>query len=265
MVGHMRVVTMLLSTMTAVSATTVVYSPPVRGPVIRHFDAPADPYAPGHRGIDLSVPVGTVVTAAASGLVAFAGSVAGSLFVSIDHDDGLRSTYSFLSAVLVRSGQVVQRGDAVARSGTGHPGSVDPSHVHFGIRRGSVYLDPEPIIVASLRRDYSTVVRLSTPQSAPQSARSAPQSARGPGDGRVAWLPLPVAALAAVSRCRARAVGGGASRPISHQRRLAHPSGLGHPRPPRRRLRPANRSSSPSGGRCALGRHGACDASCRGH
>ena len=71
---------------------------PVDGPVIRAFDPPGSPYGSGHRGIDIAAPAGTVVRAPAAGVVTFAGSVGGRLFVTIDHGGGLLSTCSFLSA-----------------------------------------------------------------------------------------------------------------------------------------------------------------------
>src|SRR6266511_309497 len=95
----------LLAPWPARSATAHPYLRPVRGAILRHFEPPPTPYAAGHRGIDMAAPVGTPVLASNDGVVAFAGPVAGSLFVSIDHADGLRTTYSFLSAVVVKKGQ----------------------------------------------------------------------------------------------------------------------------------------------------------------
>jgi murein DD-endopeptidase MepM/ murein hydrolase activator NlpD len=117
------------------------YGWPVQGPVTRRFDPPGSPYGSGHRGIDIAVPLGTEVLAAKEGVVAFAGPVAGGLYVSVDHPDGVRTTYSWLSEVSVRAGDEVERGDVLGRSGPGHPG-VDPPHLHLGARLGSVYLDP---------------------------------------------------------------------------------------------------------------------------
>ena len=93
------------------------YAWPVEGPVIGRFDPPGSPYGAGHRGIDIAAPLGSEVRAAASGVVAFAGPVAGALYVSIDHPDGVRSTYSWVGAVLVRRGDPVSREEAIARSG----------------------------------------------------------------------------------------------------------------------------------------------------
>jgi murein DD-endopeptidase MepM/ murein hydrolase activator NlpD len=114
---------------------------PVHGPVIGPFEPPQTPFGSGHRGIDIAVPVGTAVVAAEAGAVAFAGPVGGQLFVTLDHGGGLTSTYSWLSAILVRRGDVVAAGAPIARSGAGHAASAVP-HLHLGVRRDDVYQDP---------------------------------------------------------------------------------------------------------------------------
>lgn len=123
------------------SAGSHPYAWPVRGPVIRPFEPPSGPFGPGHRGIDIGASFGTPVMAAQDGVVAFAGWIAGSLFVSIDHADGVRTTYSWLSDVVVKKGQKVKRGDVIGRSGHGHP-ELSAPHLHFGARIGDVYIDP---------------------------------------------------------------------------------------------------------------------------
>lgn len=117
------------------------YAWPVQGPVIRTFDAPDSPYGSGHRGIDIATALGTPVRAGQSGTVAFAGAVAGGLFISIDHPDGVRTTYSWLSEIHVRRGDSVSKAEVIGASGGGHPG-VDPPHLHFGALVGEVYIDP---------------------------------------------------------------------------------------------------------------------------
>ena len=114
---------------------------PVLGPVIGAFEPPETPFGSGHRGIDIAASVGTVVVAPESGVVSFAGPVGGQLFVTLDHGAGLTSTYSWLSAILVRRGDVIARGSPIARTGLGHPGS-SPAHLHFGVRLDGTYLDP---------------------------------------------------------------------------------------------------------------------------
>jgi len=114
---------------------------PVVGPVVRGFDPPNSPYGSGHRGIDIAAPIGTPVVAPAPGIVTFSGLVAGSLHVTIDQGGGLLSTCSFLSATLVRKGDLVSAGQPIARSGPGHAGDVQPD-LHFGVRLAGQYVDP---------------------------------------------------------------------------------------------------------------------------
>ncbi|HZD19008.1 MAG TPA: M23 family metallopeptidase [Actinomycetota bacterium] len=111
------------------------------GPVIRGFDPPETPFGSGHRGIDIAVAQGTPVLAPESGTVSFAGMVGGHLFVTLDHGGGLSSTYSWVSAALVREGDAIARGSPIALTGLGHPGSTVP-HLHLGVRLDGEYQDP---------------------------------------------------------------------------------------------------------------------------
>jgi murein DD-endopeptidase MepM/ murein hydrolase activator NlpD len=132
----------LLSIMGAAPArASGVWTWPVTGPVIRGFDPPSSPYGTGHRGIDVAASVGTLVRAPATGVVSFAGNVGGRLFVTINHGGGLLSTCSFLSGLLVRKGDTVAAGQAIALSGTGHPGDTTPN-LHLGVRLNGQYVDP---------------------------------------------------------------------------------------------------------------------------
>jgi murein DD-endopeptidase MepM/ murein hydrolase activator NlpD len=128
---------------------------PVAGPVITAFDPPDSPFGTGHRGIDIAAPEGTVVAASAAGVVAFAGPIGGNLFLTLDHGGGLTSTYSWISSRLVRRGDVVIAGQAIALTGWAHPGSAVAS-LHFGVRLDGVYQDPldylSPIDVSSMIR-----------------------------------------------------------------------------------------------------------------
>lgn len=114
---------------------------PVQGPVIRGFDPPDSPYGSGHRGIDIATAFGTPVVAPAAGTVSFAGKVGGRLFLTVQHGGGLASTYSWVSALLVRKNEVVQAGQTIALSGEGHPGSLTP-HLHFAVKLSGEYVDP---------------------------------------------------------------------------------------------------------------------------
>jgi Peptidase family M23 len=134
--------------------------PPVDGPVVRPFQAPAFAYGPGHRGIDLAAAPGTAVRAAGDGVVSFAGAVAGSLHVVVAHGGGqgpaLRTTYAFLAAADVRTGDRVARGQVIGAVGGSGP-EHEPGALHFGLRLGDRYLDPERLFDAC---DLTQLVRL---------------------------------------------------------------------------------------------------------
>ncbi|GEL17783.1 hypothetical protein PA7_16200 [Pseudonocardia asaccharolytica DSM 44247 = NBRC 16224] len=106
------------------------------------FREPAHRYGPGHRGVDLVGRPGQSVRAAREGTVVFAGPLAGRGVVSVQHDDGLRTTYEPVTAA-VAAGAVVRRGEVLGGLEPGHPGCPDPACLHWGVRRGEAdYLDP---------------------------------------------------------------------------------------------------------------------------
>jgi murein DD-endopeptidase MepM/ murein hydrolase activator NlpD len=109
--------------------------------VTRAFDPPPTPYAAGHRGVDLAGAAGTPVLAAGAGVVAFAGLVAGRPVVSVLHPGGLRTTYEPVQPT-VAAGQAVARGTPLGVLVAGHAGCTAAACLHWGLRRGEVYLDP---------------------------------------------------------------------------------------------------------------------------
>lgn len=109
--------------------------------VSRPFDRLANPYGPGHRGVDLSGSPGATVLAAGDGVVVFAGMVAGRPVVSVDHADGLRTTYEPVTTS-VGAGQRVTRGSPIGILSAGHAGCPAAACLHWGLRRGETYLDP---------------------------------------------------------------------------------------------------------------------------
>lgn len=95
------------------SATTPVpvadHRRPAPGAVLRPAEIPEQNWLPGHRGVDLAAAPGTPIRASAAGTVRFAGTVAGTPTVSVDHGGGLRTTYEPVIAQ-VRTGDQVSRG-----------------------------------------------------------------------------------------------------------------------------------------------------------
>ncbi len=111
----------------------VDYDPPVEAPVTDPFRPPAQPWLPGNRGIEYATVPGTPVRAAARGRVSFAGPVAGALHVTVEHPDGIRTSYSFLATVAVSVGAEGAKGQVVGTSA---------ARLHVGARRGDTYIDP---------------------------------------------------------------------------------------------------------------------------
>jgi murein DD-endopeptidase MepM/ murein hydrolase activator NlpD len=132
------------------AASLVRYVPPVPGEVLRAFEPASTRFGAGHRGVDLDHPVGGLVAAAADGIVRYAGPVADTVWVSVEHADGITTSYGPLAALRVRRGDAVRLGDplgALAPGGHGH--EAGDRGLHWGARRGAVYLDPRSLLTAS--------------------------------------------------------------------------------------------------------------------
>jgi murein DD-endopeptidase MepM/ murein hydrolase activator NlpD len=112
---------------------------PLRGtPVVqRGFAPPALAWASGHRGVDLVAKPGEAILAAASGTVAYVGSIAGKPVVSIGHGS-VRTTYEPVVSTLT-VGERVALGQVIGVLGSG---GHCRGCLHWGLREGTSYLDP---------------------------------------------------------------------------------------------------------------------------
>ena len=121
----------------------VSYRSPVDGVVVRPFEPPLTEYGSGHRGVDLEAAPGAEVRAAERGEVRHAGAVAGVVWVSIDHRDGVRTSYGPLTSLRVRAGDEVDRGEVIGLLAAGDHGQPEvDTGLHFGARRDGDYVDP---------------------------------------------------------------------------------------------------------------------------
>lgn len=118
---------------------------PPRPTVVTGYDEPRQRWNPGHRGVDLASSAGATVVAAGDGVIRFAGVVAGKPSVSVQHADGIITTYEPVRAS-VRAGERVRRGDTLGTVEASHPGCPVAACLHWGARRGAGrtadYLDP---------------------------------------------------------------------------------------------------------------------------
>ena len=108
---------------------------PVNGPVGSGFGFRADPFsgrAALHTGLDFPAETGTPILAAAGGMVVTTESHAayGNL-VEIDHGNGLLTRYAHASKVMVKTGDLVKRGQLVAQ--VGNSGRSTGPHLHFEV------------------------------------------------------------------------------------------------------------------------------------
>ena len=118
--------------------------------VMARFQAPAGPFAPGHRGVDLASQVGAAVLVAGPGVVAFAGVVAGRGAVSVEHTGGLRTTYEPVLAI-VRAGDRVVAGQPLGGLEAVASHCAPAACLHWGLRRGETYLDPLTLVGGPVR------------------------------------------------------------------------------------------------------------------
>jgi murein DD-endopeptidase MepM/ murein hydrolase activator NlpD len=117
---------------------------PVRGEVTSAFGARMSPWGEGreiHPGIDIRAPYGAPVDAAGDGEVAFAGRDPGyGALVIIDHGHDIRTLYGHLSAIYVRGGQHVRRGQTIAAIGAS--GRATGAHLHYEVRLADAPVNP---------------------------------------------------------------------------------------------------------------------------
>lgn len=94
-----------------------------------------------HGGTDFRAAIGTKIFASNRGKVVIAKDrfLAGGSVV-LDHGEGVFSMYYHCSAIKVKVGEIVEKGDLIALSG--NTGRVSGPHLHFGILVRGVQVDP---------------------------------------------------------------------------------------------------------------------------
>lgn len=142
--------------MLAIALAVICLSSPVNGPVVAGY-SPQGRYG-GHWGVDFSADIGESVEAPTSGLVTFAGSVAGMNSVTIQPVPGYKVSVSYLREVSLTTGIWIALGSPVGTSGLAHgtPG------VHLSLRIEDRYVDPAAHL-GCRRTDITRALKLVTP------------------------------------------------------------------------------------------------------
>lgn len=94
-----------------------------------------------HSGLDIPAPYGTAIVAAEAGKVTYSGWMNGYGYtIIIDHGGGLSTLYGHNSSLVARVGQVVSRGQTVAKCGS--TGWSTGNHCHFSVLKNGAYVNP---------------------------------------------------------------------------------------------------------------------------
>ncbi|MHB1528173.1 MAG: M23 family metallopeptidase [Acidiferrobacteraceae bacterium] len=122
---------------------------PVRGGWISSpFGPRIDPFTgrPSfHPGIDIADPTGTPIHAMAAGIVTYAGKDGGyGMLVRVADGNGRTTYYGHTSKILVSLGQLVQKGQLIARVGS--TGRSTGPHLHFEVRQNGDPVNPAPYL-----------------------------------------------------------------------------------------------------------------------
>ena len=114
---------------------------PVNGPIVSGFGMR---WGRLHAGVDIAVPNGTPIRAAAAGTVAFTQSEGASggygNYTCVQHGGGISTCYAHQTSFSTSAGAHVSQGQVIGISGcTGH--CLGP-HVHFEVRVNGAPTDP---------------------------------------------------------------------------------------------------------------------------
>lgn len=111
---------------------------PLQGKILQRFNKEQ-----GLEGINIAAPANSIVRAAADGKVIYIGNSVnqyGNLLI-IRHEGEYLTAYAHNSQVMVKKGQQIRKGQAIAK--VGQSGGVEEPQLYFSIRHGKEIIDPE--------------------------------------------------------------------------------------------------------------------------
>ncbi len=139
---------------------------PLRGRITAGFGQRMDPFTGEgafHAGIDIAAPIGTLVRAAADGILFHAGPEAGyGTEILLDHGYGITTKYGHLSRTYVVVGQEVKRGQVIGAVGS--TGRSTGPHLHY-----EVLIQDTPVNPAKYLKGYYGDNLIATAQQPPNS------------------------------------------------------------------------------------------------
>ncbi len=125
--------------------------PPCKGVLLSGFGYRIDPFTKMikmHEGIDIGGPIGTPIVSTADGIVSYTGVQQGyGLCVKINHGSGIETFYAHLSAILVKPGQPIRRGQVIGL--LGNTGRSTGPHLHYEVRIGGKAVNPMYFMIES--------------------------------------------------------------------------------------------------------------------
>ena len=120
---------------------------PIKGKLLSNYGAKGKGLY--NDGMNIAAPNGSPIKAAENGVVAYAGTELkgyGNLIL-LKHADGYLTAYAHNSVNLVARGEIIKRGQTIAKVGT--TGNVDRPQLHFQIRKGKRTINPTKYLVKS--------------------------------------------------------------------------------------------------------------------
>jgi murein DD-endopeptidase MepM/ murein hydrolase activator NlpD len=99
-----------------------------------------------HRGVDITAPFGSPVRAAAYGVVESATSNRSyGMLITISHGNGIHTKYAHNSRMLVKKGDVVAKGQEIAK--VGRSGFTTGAHCHYEVLLDRTPVNPELFVI----------------------------------------------------------------------------------------------------------------------
>jgi len=122
--------------------------PIVKGWLSSYYGLRKDPFsgkAAMHKGVDFAGKENADIIATASGVVSWASDHYGyGQLIEINHGDGLKTRYGHNKDILVSVGDVVNKGQVIAKMGS--TGRSTGPHVHYEILRNNKQIDPKKYV-----------------------------------------------------------------------------------------------------------------------